>query len=527
MWTYPASVDTSASRWKVNSQKSDQADVLEPANVVARGTRCVRECMSNDDFRHRGYRATVRSAVVLGGGIGGLAAAGLLARAGMRVTLLEAAPYLGGKSRRLTLAGQRVDTGPEVLTFLGIWEEYLRRWDGPDEEGRAERITGLDLVRLPELGTYHYRDDVCPLPVEEGHPWHAPWRRYVEMHAGFGPDVTLLLVSDWKDPRIRPVLRRIAGLAKLTARGYLDSLTWLPEGLREIIAIHALDGGAGPRNSPALYAAIPAVIAMEGAWVPEGGLYELVSALARLAEAAGAELKTGEPVERVEQGRVFAGGKVHEADFVVSDLDANRLDGLLRSGRPSVPKKLTPSGVDVYAVLREPLPPEVPNRTVLVPADTEQFFADLESGAEPEQTVVFLNHYRPGEVYPNEKGTVTLQLAVPASGRSYDLSDPFVRKEMRRAEEALALPRPLEAYLEEHVVLDPAYFAQWGSVGGAIYGVAHPFWQIGPLHRPLYSDRRRPWLWRVGASVHPGGGVPAVLSGAMISMGRLLRRLGS
>jgi phytoene desaturase len=467
------------------------------------------------------------SAVVVGGGLGGLAAAGLLARAGMRVTLLEAASHLGGKSRRLTLAGQRIDTGPEFLTFLGIWEEYLRRWDGREDVGRAARIAGLDLVRLPEIGTYHYQGEVCSLPVEERHPWHAPWRRYVEMHADFGPDVTLLLVSDWKDPRIRPVLRRIAGLAKLTAKGYLDGLSWLPDGLREVIAVHALDGGSGPRNTPALYAAMPAVIAEEGAWVPQGGLHELILALARLAEAAGVELRTGEPVERVEQGRVFAGGKAYEANFVVSDLDANRLDALLPSGRASMPKKLTPSGVDVYAVLREPLPPEVPNRTVLVPDDTEKFFADLESGEEPEQTVVFLNHYRPGEVYPNEKGTVTLQLAVPASGKGYDLSDPLVRRESRRAEDALALPRPLGDYLEVHVVLDPAYFAEWGSVGGAIYGVAHPFWQIGPLHRPLYSERRRPWLWRVGASVHPGGGVPAVLSGAMISMGRLLRKLRS
>ena len=47
----------------------------------------------------------------------------------------------------------------------------------------------------------------------------------------------------------------------------------------------------------------------------------------------------------------------------------------------------------------------------------------------------------------------------------------------------------------------------------------------GPLHRPRYSDRRRPWLWRVGASVHPGGGIPAVLGGAMISTGRLLKVL--
>jgi phytoene desaturase len=458
--------------------------------------------------------------------LGGLAAAGLLGRAGLRVTVLEAGPYLGGKSRRLEIAGQRIDTGPEFLTFLGIWEEYLRRWDGPGEEGRAAQIADLDLLRLPELGRYHYRGEVSSLPVEEDHPWYAPWQRYIEMHAGFGPDVTLLLTSDWKDPRIRPVLGRIAGLARLTAKGYLDSLSWLPAGLKEIIAVHALDGGAGPRSTPALYAAMPAVIAREGAWVFEGGFYELVLALARLAEAGGAELKTQHPVERLEQGRVFAGGSAYEADFVVSDLDANRLDALLSSGRASVPKRLTPSGVDVYATLREPLPPEVPNRSVLLPDDTEKFFADLESGAEPEQTVAFLNHYRPGEVYPNEKGTLTLQLAVPASGESYDLSDPFVRRETRRVEEALALPRPLEGYLDEHLVLDPAYFAQWGSVGGAIYGVAHPFWQIGPLHRPLYSDRRRPWLWRVGASVHPGGGVPAVLSGAMISMGRLLEKLG-
>ena len=98
---------------------------------------------------------------------------------------------------------------------------------------------------------------------------------------------------------------------------------------------------------------------------------------------------------------------------------------------------------------------------------------------------------------------------------------------MRRTEEALGLPQPLQSYLGDRFVLDPAYFAEWGSGGGAMYGAVRPFWQIGPLHRPPYSDRGRPWLWRVGASVHPGGGVPAVLSGAMISTGRLLEKLGS
>jgi phytoene desaturase len=78
-----------------------------------------------------------------------------------------------------------------------------------------------------------------------------------------------------------------------------------------------------------------------------------------------------------------------------------------------------------------------------------------------------------------------------------------------------------------HTILHPRYFGEWGSVGGALYGAVRPLWRSGPLHRPPYSDRKRPWLYRVGASVHPGGGIPAVLGGALISTGRLLEALGS
>ena len=82
---------------------------------------------------------------------------------------------------------------------------------------------------------------------------------------------------------------------------------------------------------------------------------------------------------------------------------------------------------------------------MLLPDDTEAFFEGLEAGEEPNQTVVFFNHYRPGEIYPNQKGTLTLQLAVPASGKGYGLSAPLVRREKRRTEEAIGLPGPWRA----------------------------------------------------------------------------------
>ncbi|MEM9783910.1 MAG: FAD-dependent oxidoreductase, partial [Pseudomonadota bacterium] len=63
--------------------------------------------------------------VVIGGGFGGLAAALRLAVAGQRVTLLERAPMIGGKARRIGVAGSAVDAGPTVFTMRWVFEELF------------------------------------------------------------------------------------------------------------------------------------------------------------------------------------------------------------------------------------------------------------------------------------------------------------------------------------------------------------------------------------------------------------------
>lgn len=63
--------------------------------------------------------------VVIGAGLGGLAASALLARAGHQVTVIERQDWVGGKSRRIELAGQRIDTGPSMVTFPDVWRQVL------------------------------------------------------------------------------------------------------------------------------------------------------------------------------------------------------------------------------------------------------------------------------------------------------------------------------------------------------------------------------------------------------------------
>ncbi|MCY7289501.1 MAG: FAD-dependent oxidoreductase, partial [Cryobacterium sp.] len=171
------------------------------------------------------------------------------------------------------------------------------------------------------------------------------------------------------------------------------------------------------------------------------------------------------------------------------------------------------------------LPDGTATHSVVMPDDPAALHRSLAAGLVPEQTMAFVNYYRPGEIYPNEKATVALLLTAPADGRRYGLDDPFVRREVGRISDVMGLDQPITQLLGEYEILDPRYFSGWGATGGALYGATRPLWQSGPFHAPAYRDPRRRWLWRVGASVHPGGGIPAVLGGAMTSSAKLLRTL--
>src|SRR4051794_39008358 len=76
---------------------------------------------------------------VVGGGLGGLAAACVLAARGRAVTLFERNAWLGGKAAELRAGGFRFDMGPTILTLPSVLRKIY------DEAGRslADAITLL------------------------------------------------------------------------------------------------------------------------------------------------------------------------------------------------------------------------------------------------------------------------------------------------------------------------------------------------------------------------------------------------
>lgn len=462
--------------------------------------------------------------VILGAGLGGLASAALLARAGFEVTVLEKNTWVGGKSRRIEVAGQRIDTGPSLVTFPQVLQRFFDRYDSLGPDVVARETAQLTLERLPEVGRYFYRGEVTDLPVAPDHPWAEAWNAFQSEHAPLGAAITDLLTTDPWAPGVMTAASTLVGSygRHLSTQSYLNHREGMPQGLRDIIAIHTLNAGVAPNQTLAIFATMAAVMADEGVFVPQGGVYEIARALLRLAEQSGVSFHLGEAVTGVRRQTVLTDHGSYSADLVVSALDAGVLERLMGHPKPD-PANLSCSGIAVFTALKEDLPADTVTHSVVLPDDPQDLFDSVLSRRFPRQTMSFVNYYRTGHIYPNDKPTAAFLLAAPATGQPARVSDEWVQSELQRSVDAMGLDAKWSDLVADYHVLHPEYFAGFGATGGALYGAGRPWWRSGPFHTPGYRSARQRWLWRVGASVHPGGGIPAVVGGALIATARMLK----
>ena len=248
--------------------------------------------------------------VVIGGGFAGLATAGLLARDGHEVTLLEQQDTLGGRSGRWSAEGFTFDTGPSWY----LMPEVIDRWFRLMGTSAAEQ---LELRRLsPGYRTFFEEHlDEQPTDVVSGEAEELFDRldpgssRALRAYLRSGSRVYELakkhfLYTDFAHPTelLRPDvlvnLPRLAGLLGTSMKRYVAQRFRDPRE-RQILGYPAVFLGASPDTAPAMYHLMSHLDLADGVQYPVGGFAALVDAMTELVRAAGVRIVTGATVTDV------------------------------------------------------------------------------------------------------------------------------------------------------------------------------------------------------------------------------------
>ncbi|RKH54444.1 phytoene desaturase [Corallococcus sp. AB049A] len=469
---------------------------------------------------------------VIGGGIGGLTAAGLLAKEGHAVTLFEGGPSLGGKAQAVTVEGLTLDTGPTLLTLPAL------------VRGTFEQLDALDLLppftELEPQCTYHFADG-C------GFTAYKDLERMAESAAELRPverkgvhSFYAEAAAIWRaagEPYLEAPFEGMAGfMTRVARRGIgamlagmkLDTLHQLAAKhfqtyhLRQYVGRFATYAGGSPYASSAAFALIPHIEHAYGVHHVRGGIGALVDALGQAVRRLGVtvHLDTRARYERIAGGyRVEPVGEVFDSVVV----NADPLASLRRESEP-----LSLSGF--VLLLEVEGRTAVPHHTVLFGGDYRKEFDELFAGQLATDPTVYVcnpsatdsSMATPGRtglfVMVNAPAMPVEQGAAEQARREWESGAARVREQM--FEKLLRYYPALKGRVRVVGQRSPVDLAARGAPGGSIYGFL-PHGRFGPFRRPRIRGGT-PGLFYAGGGTHPGGGVPLV----MLS-GRFAARMAS
>lgn len=506
--------------------------------------------------------------VIIGAGVAGLATAGLLARDGHDVVVLEKNGRVGGRAGTVERDGFRFDSGPSWYLMPSVFEHFFAMMG----TSAAEQ---LDLVPLDPAYRV-FRDpaiagDAAALTVPAGReavsdvfetrePGAASalatyldsahhTTAMAEKYFLYNPFTRVRSLTTAEVLRAAPRLFSLLGtrLQAFAARRFRDPI------LRQILGYPAVFLGTDPRTAPAMYHLMSALDLDEGVSYPRGGFWGVVERIGALAADAGAEIVTNAEVTGI---RTAGRGKdarvtgvewtdesgvphVHDADIVVSGADLHHtetslLPPALRSYPESWWERRTsgPGAVLVMLGVRGELP-DLPHHSLFFTEDWDANF-DAIFGAQPViPSPASIYVCRPSatdaEVAPDGHENLFVLVPIPADpglghGGSDGAGSPAIEKTADAAIEMISRWAGIPDLRERIVVretIGPADFRDdYHSWRGGMLGPAHILSQSA-MFRAQNASRRVRGLYYAGATTAPGVGVPMCLISAEIVLKRI------
>ncbi len=476
-------------------------------------------------------------AVVIGAGVGGLAASLDLARAGFRVTILEAADEIGGKVRQVG-DGVRIDAGPTVLTMREVFEQIFD--DAADSLDRRVTLRPAEILAR-HAWNEHARLDLFADPRQSADAigafaGSAEARGYQAFRARAAEIFATLETSFLRAqrPSMAQLMGR-AGVAPLLRISPFSTLASALDGffrdprLRQLYGRYATYCGSSPTRCPATLMLV-AHVEQKGVWLVEGGMRRLVTALGDLARQNGVIIRAASKVAEIAVqarravGVTLASGERLDADIVLCNADAQAIaagafGAACQGAVAPMPRALRSLSAMTWAIEAEAHGFALERHNVFFSeAPNSEFDEIFGRAALPSRPTVYVCAQDRGAASGVAAGAPERLLCLtnaPAIGDQHHFSKPEIDQCESRMSAALSRCGLSLGAPRLKIVTTPTDFAAlFPATGGALYGPASHGW-MASFRRPA-ARSRLPGLYLAGGSVHPGPGLPmAALSGRL------------
>ncbi|TVY55614.1 Phytoene desaturase, partial [Lachnellula suecica] len=490
-----------------------------------------------------------KTAIVVGAGVGGIATAARLAKAGFSVTVLEKNSFTGGRCSILSHDGYRFDQGPSLLLLPGLFAETFRDLDTSLEAEGVELLKCEPNYNLwfGDGERFQLSSDTAVMKREiekwegkEGFERYLKWLG--EAHRHYEISVKEVLHKNFTS--IFNLLRP-SFLVHLFALHPFESIYsraakyFWTERLRRVFTFGSMYMGMSPFDAPGTYSLLQYTELAEGIWYPVGGFHAVVAALVRICERLGVSIRLNTPVSKVltsPDGKTAVGILTESGETLTADLVLINADLVYAYSNLLPPSSYSKSlqkrdgscsSISFYWSLSQKVPELTTHNIFLADEYRESFDAIFDRQSIPHDPSFYVNVPSRIDSTAAPAGKDALVVLVPV-GHLLNSAGQGLAKTEQDWPALIASTRaailqtiqsrtscaPLAPLITNEITNDPTTWESTFNLDkGSILGLSHSFFNVLAF-RPQTRCQSVKGVYFVGASTHPGTGVPIVLAGA-------------
>ncbi|MBJ3761467.1 phytoene desaturase [Maribius pontilimi] len=487
-------------------------------------------------------------AIVIGAGLGGLAAAMRLGAKGYRVTVLDRLDSPGGRGSAIHDGGHRFDLGPTIVTvpqlFRELWAACGRDFDA-DVDLRS--LDPFYQIRWPDGSSFTARQDTDAMRAEVARLSPGDVKGYdkflkdSEARYRFGFE-DLGRRSMHKLLDLIAVLPKFAWLRADRSVAAHAKKRFRDPRLQMAFSFHPLFIGGDPFNVTSMYILVSHLEKEFGVHYAIGGVAAMAEAMVRVIEDQGGAVRFGAEVDEivvtdgVVQGVRMTDGSTEDADLVVSNADAGHTyDRLLRANprKRWTPAKLKSRrwsmGLYVWYFGTEgtaEMWPDVGHHTILNGPRYKGLVRDIFiKGQLSDDMSLYLHRPSVTDDTVAPEGGDTFYALSPVPHLGFDHAADWTAEADAYQDKVAAqletlMPGFRDRITASHVMTPPDFRDRYLSPHGSGFSIEPRILQSAWFRPHNISEEAR-GLFLVGAGTHPGAGLPGVISSAEV-LGKLV-----